>query len=265
VTDDRRTKAGMLALIALAGITAIYNAGNTDPSSGRVVTGAGTTINITVWVLNAAPEILSIDYPMDVAYGNPFTVNFTVRDNNTLADLQSLKAQVWRPDTSEWIDYGSVEGPFDIIYGDSGAAWVGSYSAHFSGIADYGQSSSRIRVAVSDEANTTTKEMTILFYGYLSFDVIEGGTEMLAGPPGTSKTFDVVMDVTSNYASKELLCFYPGNLSISVDGERIGSEPVSVALLSGGTTRLNFSVRVDVPEAYMDDKYEEKLYFIVVV
>jgi len=263
---DEQVKVGSLVVILLTAGMAGMLPRDIGVSADGIIAALAATINVTATILNVAPEIISVAYPQYVKYGNGWAVQFTVRDNNTLPDLTSLKGQVWRGDLNDWVDYTtSVTGPSSpILYSDTGLAYQGVYTANFKGLPDVGQSETRFRVVASDEAESAIHEATVYFEGYLMFDILEGGEELFAGPPGTSNTHQVVMDVTTNFA-RELKCFYPGNMSVTVDGAEIGSNPVTVASLVGGVNRVSFTVRVDVPNPYKDDVYQEKIYFIVEV
>lgn len=260
--SDNEVKVGSFLIALIAGLGYVFLPAEVV-RSGDVVPVAGLDINITAIVLNAPCTIVSVDAPEAIEYGQNFDVNFTVRDNNTLADLGNFSAEIWRPDLEQWEVYGSVSGPYDVVTGGPyNLPYMGTYTANYNGIPDYGQNDVTVRVSVEDGQNRSEMTRTVLFTGYLMIDVLSGGEEIFEGLPGSVNEHEVVLQISSN-VNRDLLCFYPGNMSVWVNGSKVGNVPQTVMSLTGGSVQVRFTIKIEVPNPYLDDRYSEKVYFMV--
>jgi len=274
VTDQKRTIAA-LACIAAA-LTATFLFLQQGPGAfGQVTPGAGVVINITVYILNAPPEIVWVEWPQEIPFNTNVTVNFRIRDNNTLWDVDASIPGWEKPPPFGWVGFQyrfpntdwvncTVTGPFDVLWvpnPEGDMPWEGTYKGTFK-LPLVPESAAHLRAIVIDDNGTMAmSERIVTTYQFLSMKLLEGGTQSFVLPPGEMENFTVKLNVKANFAT-ELLAFYPGGMEISINGTKVGIIPLNIANIVAADQTFTFIVNVKAPVPYPVNLTVHSVYLI---
>jgi len=271
---------------------------------------AGTEIPIVVYILNAPPEVLSIvlrdDGPSPTTYVDPktaFTIEVTCRDNNTAADIQSVRVILFSSRSQEsasdspsdhytliWTGQGGFQGdaldesacvaPTELDSAE--ATWRFRLTLEAEALAG----GWKMSVEVQDEAESDQAIKAFIVNRYASASLTTDYLDFSGQPGGEAQT-SVGISYEANYPlevgvrSTTFVGVDDPSFTVPPEAFRVDDDPSSgqaesgreIIRLSGtrqvfaenleGSGELTVYIFVDIPDPFLDQDYQGHLIFDV--
>jgi len=201
-------------------------------------------IPVTVIVLNSPPEILSLSVPSSVRPGQAFSIELTVRDNNTLDDLRYLYA------------LGEGQNSTSTLL-SSDRNWVATYSFTFVAPLEPTSASFDGSVHVGDEELVLHEAFSIPYGPLMNISPVTESVNVVLAP-GSSTTRTIRIRVWSSVPA-DLYARSVGDLHTSLNGISLTDSPSLVMTLPPTDAVFELNLTVSVPSPWPGDTSTELL------